>query len=100
MSLQIENKNENYNINYNNNDLYIKALSCLVIASKYQELDYSIPNLRNYIEYYHLYGGKHTPFVTTDQLRQEEVNVLILLKYKLCYYTIYDYITFIFCQCY
>ena len=98
MLLQIENKNENYKINYNNNDLYIKALSCLVIASKYQELDYSIPNLRNYIEYYHLYGGKHTPFVTTDQLRQEEVNVLILLKYKLSYYTIYDYITFIFCH--
>ena len=80
------------------NDLYIKAFTCLIIASKYQEIDCLIPNLRKYIDCYHVYCNKHSPFVTTEMLRHEEVNVLTLLKYKLCYYSIYDYIVFMFCH--
>ena len=80
------------------NDLYIKALTCLVIASKYQEIDYVIPNLRKYIECYRMYNNKHSTFVTIEMLRCEEVNVLMLLKYKLYYYSVYDYIVFMFCH--
>ena len=80
------------------NDLYIKALTCLVIASKYQEIDYVIPNLRKFIECYRMFSYKYSMFVTIEMLRYEEVNVLVLLKYKLCYYSVYDYIVFMFCH--
>ena len=91
-------QHHNDNIIIVHNDLYIKALTCLVIASKYQEIDYIIPNLRKYIECYRMYSSKHSMFVTMEMLRCEEVNVLVLLKYKLCYYSVYDYIVFMFCH--
>ena len=73
------------------------SLSCLLISSKYCENDPIIPDLTSYIKAFDI-SNFYIQHITIDELLEYEVLSLQLLKYKLNYYTIYDFISFFFCH--
>ena len=71
------------------------ALACLVIASKYCENDPNVPELPYFIRIYNsIVENKHS--IAISDLIYNEVKICKILKYKLHYYTIYDYNSFLF----
>jgi len=71
------------------------ALACLVIASKYCENDPNVPELPYFIRIYNsIVENKHS--IAISDLIYNEVKICKILKYKLHFYTIYDYNSFLF----
>jgi len=71
------------------------ALACLVIASKYCENDPNVPELPFFIRIYNsIVENKHS--IAISDLIYNEVKICKILKYRLHYYTIYDYNSFLF----
>ena len=79
----------------NENDYYLYSLCCLIIASKFNENDPHIPDLNFYIKIYNEITKFQFNF-TRDEIRNGEVIILTLLKYKLNFYSIYHFIVFFF----
>jgi len=79
----------------NENDYYLYSLCCLIIASKFNENDPHIPDLNFYIKIYNEITKFQYNF-TRDEIRNGEVIILTLLKYKLNFYSIYHFIVFFF----
>ena len=83
---------KNEKINYEN-----LSLSCLLIASKYCENDTFIPILSSYKKAFEI-SSFYFQNISKEEIVYYEILALKLLKYKLNYYTIYDFITFFFCH--
>jgi len=79
-------------ININLNSLGIGAL-CL--AAKYVENDPIVPHLQYFLKVYNYILG-YKSIISISDLKSAEVMVLKLLNYKLNYYTIYDFNSFLF----
>ena len=73
------------------------ALSCLLIASKFIEVDSFFNQITSFIEAFEN-STYYTQFLTKNELLNYEVIVLKLLNYKVNYFTIYDFISFFFCH--
>lgn len=84
----IKNKQLNY---------YKLAISCLLIASKFIEVDSFFYQLSSFIEAFEN-STYYTQFLSKNELLNYEVIVLKLLNYKVNYFTIYDFISFFFCH--
>ena len=76
---------------------YKLALSCLLIASKFIEVDSFFYQLSSFIEAFEN-STYYTQFLSKKELLNYEVIVLKLLNYKVNYFTIYDFISFFFCH--
>ena len=81
--------------NYTMNNYVLLSLACLVIASKFNEKDPHVPDLNSFLRIYNQYTKFYFIF-TLNELMRAEVNVLKILKYKLNYYSLYQFITFFF----
>ncbi len=79
----------------NENDYYLYSLCCLIIASKFNENDPHIPDLNSYIKIFNEVSKIQFNF-SRDEIRNGEVIILRLLKYKLNYYSIYHFLVFFF----
>jgi hypothetical protein len=77
------------------NDLVMFSLACLIIATKYNENDPHVPNIISFINLCSYYTYNTYNF-QVEQLYRAEVIVLKFIEYKLNYFTIYHYFTFIF----
>ena len=71
------------------------AVCCLIVASKFNEKDPHVPDLNSFIRIYNQ-NSKFYFIFSLDELRETEVKILKLLKYKLNYYSLYQFITFFF----
>ena len=71
------------------------AVCCLIIASKFNEKDPHVPDLNSFIRIYNQ-NSKFYFIFSCDELRETEVIILKLLKYKLNFYSLYQFITFFF----
>ena len=79
-------------IKINLNSLGIGAL-CL--AAKYVENDPIVPHLQYFLKVYNYILG-YKSIISISDLKSAEVTALKLLNYKLNYYTIYDFNSFLF----
>jgi len=79
-------------ININMNSL---GLAALCLAAKYVENDSLVPNLQYFLKVYNNILG-YKSMISFGDLKYTEVMVLKLLNYKLNYYTIYDFNSFLF----
>lgn len=77
------------------NDLVMFSLACLIIATKYNENDPHVPNIISFINLCSYYTYNKYNF-QVEQLYRAEVIILKFIEYKLNYFTIYHYFTFIF----
>ena len=80
---------------YKINNYVLLSLACLVIASKYNEKDPHVPDLNSFLRVYNKCSKFYFIFSLND-LMEAEVNVLKTLKYKLNYFSLYQYFTFFF----
>ena len=71
------------------------AVCSLIIASKFNEKDPHVPDLNSFIRVYNQ-NSKFYFIFSLDELRQTEVVILKLLKYKLNFYSLYQFVTFFF----
>ena len=71
------------------------AVCCLVVASKFNEKDPHVPDLNSFIRIYNQ-NSKFYFIFSLDELRETEVIILKLLKYKLNIFSLYQFITFFF----
>ena len=73
------------------------ALACLVIAAKYCENDPNVPQIPYFIRVYNsLVDNKYKNTIAISDIIYNEVKICKTLNYKLQYYTIYDYNSFLF----
>ena len=73
------------------------ALSCLIIASKYCENDPNVPQLPFFIKTYNsIVDVRYQNTIVISDLIYNEIKICKILKYRLHYYTIYDYNSFFF----
>ena len=79
----------------NKRDYIILSLSCLLIASKFNENDPHVPELIKYISLCEQFSNFEYIF-NIDELRKGEMIVLYLLEYKMNYYSIYHFLVFFF----
>ena len=71
------------------------SVCCLIVASKFNEKDPHVPDLNSFIRIYNQ-NSKFYYIFSVDELRETEVVILKLLKYKLNIYSLYQFITFFF----
>ena len=71
------------------------AVCCLVVASKFNEKDPHVPDLNSFIRIYNQ-NSKFYFIFSLEELRETEVIILKLLKYKLNIFSLYQFITFFF----
>ena len=90
---------DNFNISMDNayklNNYVLLSLACLVIASKFNEKDPHVPDLNSFIRVYNK-NSKFYYILSINELMKAEVNVLKILKYKLNYYSLYQFVIFFF----
>ena len=79
-------------INMNAN---IIGLSCLCLSAKYCENDPIVPHLQYFIKVYNIIMG-YKNIISMKDLKFAEVLVLKILNYKLNYFTVYDFNSFLF----
>ena len=78
-----------------NGNLNTLGLACLCLSAKYCENDPIVPHLQYFIRVYsHIVGHKNN--ISMSDLKRSEVLVLKILNYKLNYFTIYDFNSFLF----
>ena len=78
-------------------NLYKLGLACLCLSSKFCENDPIVPHLQYFVKAYNGITG-YKNFISMNELMHTEVIVCKILKYKLNYFTIYDFIAFFFCH--
>ena len=78
-----------------NLNLNILGLSCLCLAAKYCENDPIVPHLQYFIKIFNNMNG-YKNAILMSELKRGEVTVLKILNYKLNYFTIYDFNSFLF----
>ena len=84
-------------INISKFNLYTIALAALSISSKFCEIDPIVPELQYFIKAYNnIIGYKIKYPIFLNELKSAEIFILKSLNYKLDYYTIYDFNSFIF----
>ena len=76
-------------------NLNILGLSCLCLAAKFCENDPMVPHLQYFIKIFNNING-YKNAILMSELKKGEVVVLKILNYKLNYYTIYDFNSFLF----
>ena len=79
-------------INVNLNSL---GIATLCLAAKYVENDPIVPHLQYFLKVYNYILG-YKSVISVSDLKSAEVMALKLLNYKLNYYTIYDFNSFLF----
>ena len=78
-----------------NISLKVLGLASLSLSAKYVEIDPTVPHLLYFVnEYNCIMGDKN--MISVIDLRIGEVIILKLLNYKLNYYTVYDFNSFLF----
>ena len=78
-------------------NIYTIALAALSISAKFCEIDPIVPELQYFIKVYHHFMGYIIKYpISLSDLKCAEIYILKLLNYKLNYYTIYDFNSFIF----
>ena len=78
-----------------NISLNVLGLASLSLSAKYIEIDPTVPHLQYFTRVYNsIMGYKNT--ISINDLRIAEVVILKLLNYKLNYYTVYDFNSFLF----
>ena len=84
-------------INISKLNIYTLALAALSVSAKFCEIDPIVPELQYFIKIYnHFMGYKIKYPIFLNDLKIAEIYILKLLNYKLNYYTIYDFNSFIF----
>ena len=78
-----------------NSNLNTLGLASLCLAAKYCENDPIVPHLQYFIRIFNNIMG-YKNIISMSDLMRTEVIVLKLLNYKLNYYTIYDFNSFLF----
>ena len=78
-----------------NLNLNLLGLSCLCLASKFCENDPIVPHLQYFLKIFNNING-YKNAILMSELKKGEVYVLKILNYKLNYYTIYDFNSFLF----
>ena len=95
-------QNKNLQINL---DLKILSLACLLLAAKFVENDQNVPNLPSFVTVFNSvlrsrqgvrYCGGGRGFISEKELVFAEVYTCKLLKYKLNYFSVYDFDSFFF----
>ena len=71
------------------------SVCCLIVASKFNEKDPHVPDLNSFIRIYNQ-NSKFYFIFSIDEFRNTEVKIIKLLKYKLNFYSLYQFITFFF----
>ena len=79
----------------NENDYMLYSLSCLTIASKFNENDPHIPDINSYIRIC-AEMSKYQNVFSLEEIRKGEIYVLNLLQFKLNFYSVYHFIVFFF----
>ena len=77
------------------NNMYKIGLACLCVSAKFCENDPLVPHFKHFIRAYNKIVD-YKNITSTTILRNDEITVCKLLKYKLNYYTIFDYNIFFF----
>ena len=77
------------------NNIYKLGLACLCVSAKFCENDPVVPHFKYFIRAYNKIVD-YKNITSTSILRNDEVSVCKLLKYKLNYFTIFDYNIFFF----
>ena len=90
-----ENNESDLKIEINKNDLIMISLSCLIVASKFNENDPNVPNIISFINLCAYYSYNKYIY-KVEELIKAEVIVIKLLEYKLNYYTLYHFFSFFF----
>ena len=80
-----------------NINIFKVGLACLCLASKFCESDPMVPQLQYFMKIYNNITG-YKNFISMTELIYTEVVVCKILKYKLNYFTTYDFIAFFFCH--
>ena len=80
-----------------NINIYKLGLACLCLSSKFCENDPIVPQLPYFVKMYNNITG-YKNFISMTELMYAEVVVCKILKYKLNYFTAYDFISFFFCN--
>ena len=80
---------------YKINNYVLLSLACLVISSKFNERDPHVPDLNSFLRIYNKYSNFYFNFAL-NELMNAEVNILKILKYKLNYFSLYQFVTFFF----
>ena len=78
-----------------NSNLNTLGLACLCLAAKYCENDPIVPHLQSFIRIFNYCIG-YKNIISMSDLMRTEVIALKLLNYKLNYFTIYDFNSFLF----
>ena len=77
------------------NNYALLSLACLIISYKFTENDPKIPSMSSFVKLLYHFSKKNFIFSSKDLITAEVV-ALKLLKYKLNYYTIYQFFVFFF----
>ena len=77
------------------NNYALLAIACLILSYKFNENNPNLPSMSSFVKLLHHFSRKNFIFRMHD-LAAAEVVVCKLLKYKLNYYTIYDFFVFFF----
>ena len=93
--LYYDNNENDITIEINKNDLVMISLSCLIIATKFNENDPNVPNIISFINLCTYYSYNKYIYKVSDLIRAEVI-VLKFLEYKLNYFTLYHYFSFFF----
>ena len=80
-----------------NINIYKLGLACLCLSAKFCENDPIVPQLPYFVKIYNNITG-YKNFISMSELMYAEVVVCKILKYKLNYFTSYDFISFFFCN--
>ena len=83
------------NIEININNLLMMSLTCLIIATKYNENDPHVPNIISFINLCSYYSYNKYNYEVRD-LSKAEVIIIKVLNYKLNYFTLYHFFNFFF----
>ena len=82
------------------NNFELLGLTCLNLAAKYLENDPTVPHLKYFIGTYNYITKKNKNIneysnIIFDDLYKSEIEICKLLNYKLNYFTIYDFDSYI-----
>ena len=80
-----------------NINIHKLGLACLCLSSKFCENDPIVPQLQYFVKMFNNITG-YKNFISMTELMYTEVIVCKILKYKLNYFTAYDFIAFFFCH--
>ena len=90
-----EERDDDLKVEINTKDLLMISLTCLIIATKYNENDPHVPNIISFIKLCSQYTYNKYNYEMND-ISKVEVILIQFLKYKLNYFTIYHYFCFFF----